>query len=206
MVRLLVVVGVRLYREGLIRLLGDRDKLTVVGAEEGARRAVNRLDELSPDVALVDLGIPELDLICAALAARSPRIPLVAIGTSGTDSDVLTCAERGIAGYVPRERSVDELVEAVPGAVRGELICSPRTAALLAHRLAELAAELHRGSSIDLLTRREREIAALMCEHLSNKEIADRLHIEVATVKNHVHNILDKLHLRRRSEIARVFS
>jgi DNA-binding NarL/FixJ family response regulator len=207
MTRVLIVVGIRLYREGLLQLLSARDDLTVVGAESDGSRAAQRLEQTRPDVALVERGLPDLDAITRALAGRTPGLPLVAIGIADSDSDVLECAERGFAGYVTRDASIDELVTTMCGAAKGELQCSPRTAASLMRRLGTLAAELRPPSAaIPRLTRREREIAALMGEDLSNKEIATRLSIEVATVKNHVHNVLDKLQVHRRSEAARMLS
>jgi two-component system nitrate/nitrite response regulator NarL len=206
MTRVVVVVGTRLYREGLAQLLNAHDEFTVVAAESTGRDALERLDETAADVALADIDVPDLDEMSIALAQRSPRIPLVAIGISDSDSDVLACAEMGKAAYVTRESSIEELAAAVQSAADGELICSPRTAGTLIRRLAELAAENHRNGSVTLLTRREREVASLMCEGLSNKEIAMRLRIEVATVKNHVHNVLDKLRVHRRAEAIRLLA
>ena len=204
MTRVLIVIGIRLYREGLMQLLSAREDLTVVGAESGGRAAAERLDQTTPDVALVEMGLPDLDAITQALAGQTPSIPLVAIGIADSDTDVLECAERGFAGFVTRDGSIDELVATISGAAKGELRCSPRTAGTLMRRLATLAAERRPVSSMVRLTRREREIAALMREELSNKEIAIRLCIEVATVKNHVHNVLDKLQVHRRSDAARM--
>ena len=207
MTHVLIVVGNRLYREGLAQLVNARDEFTVVGVESSGRDVVKRLDEAEPDVAVIDIGLPDLDEISATLAQRTPRVPLVAIGINDSDSDLLACAEMGIAGYVTRDSSVEELSEAIQSAANGELICSPRTAGSLVRRLAELAAaERDRNGSGAVLTRREREIATLMCEALSNKEISLRLRIEVATVKNHVHNILEKLHVHRRAEAIRLLA
>ncbi len=204
MTRVLIVVGIRLYREGLVQLLSTLEGLMVVGAESDGHRALMRLDHSAPDVALVEMGIPDLDAITHALDGRSPRIPLVVIGIADSDTEVVACAERGVAGYVTRDGSVEELAATIRGAARGELICSPRTAGTLMRRLGALAAELRPASAMARLTRREREVAALIREDLSNKEIATRLRIEVATVKNHVHNVLDKLQVHRRSDAARL--
>jgi DNA-binding NarL/FixJ family response regulator len=141
-----------------------------------------------------------------ALAARAVRIPLVVIGIADSDSDVLDCVERGAAGFVTRDASIEELAGAIRRAANGELVCSPRTAGSLVRRLSALAAELRPVPASVHLTRREREVAALMREDLSNKEIATRLRIEVATVKNHVHNVLDKLRVHRRAEAARLLT
>jgi two-component system, NarL family, nitrate/nitrite response regulator NarL len=206
MARVLIVVGIRLYREGLVQLLRSREGLMVVGAESDGRSAAQGLDQTAPDVALVEMGLPDLDAITHALARRTPSVPLVAMGIADSDTEVLECAERGFAGFVTRDGSIDELVNTIRSAAKGELTCSPRTAGSLMRRLGMLAAELRPTQAVVRLTRREREIAALMREDLSNKEIATRLRIEVATVKNHVHNVLDKLQVRRRSDAARMLA
>ncbi len=206
MTRVLIVVNVRLYREGLAQMLAGRGSFVVVGAESTGHDAAKRLDETTPDVVLIDMALPDLGVVAAELSRRSPRVPLVAVGVSESEVDVLASAELGITGYVTRESSAEDLVAALEGAAQGELICSRRTAGILIRRVAELAAERHRGGSIALLTHREREVATLMGEGLSNKEIAAALGIEVATVKNHVHNLLDKLHVRRRTDVARLLA
>jgi len=206
MTRVLIVASIRLYREGISQLLNANGDFIVVGTESTGRDAMERLDEISPDVVLVDMEIPDLGETVAAFAGRSPRIPLVAIGITDSDAEVLQCAEMGMAGYVTRESSIAELASVLQGAAGGELICSPRTAGILMRRVAELAADRQKDSSVGLLTLREREVAMLMCEHLSNKEIASRLCIEVATVKNHVHNVLDKLRVHRRTDAVRLLA
>jgi DNA-binding NarL/FixJ family response regulator len=208
MTRVLIVASIRLYREGLAQLLNANGDFTVVGTDSTGREAIQRVDETAPDVTLVDMDIPDLGDISAAFATRSPRIPLVAVGIAESDAEVLACAEMGIAGYVTRESSMSELAAALRGAADGELFCSPRTAGILIRRIAELAADRQQSdnSSVAMLTQREREVATLMCEGLSNKEIATRLCIEVATVKNHVHNVLDKLNVHRRSEAVRLLA
>jgi len=204
MTRVLIVLAIRLYRDGLAQLLGAQDGFTVVGTESHGSAAAARVELLAPDVALVEMGIPDLDVIAGALSERASPIPLVMMGIADSDSDVLACAERGAAGYVTRDASVEELTMTIRRAANGELICSPRTAGSLIRRLGALAAELKPGPPRAQLTHRESEVAALMRQDLSNKEIATRLSIEVATVKNHVHNVLDKLNVHRRADAARL--
>lgn len=208
MTRVLIVASIRLYGEGLAQLLNASGDFTVVGTDSSGREAMERVDQTAPDVTLVDMAVPDLGDISAAFATRSPRIPLVAVGITESDAEVLACAEMGCAGYVTRESSIEELAAALRGAAEGELFCSPRTAGILIRRVAELAADRHQtqNGSVALLTQREREVAMLMCEHLSNKEIASRLCIEVATVKNHVHNVLDKLNVHRRSHAVQLLA
>ena len=187
-----------------MQLLSARESLIVVGAESDGRGAALRLDRDRARCCLVEMGLPDLDTLTETLARRSRAIPLVAIGIADSDTEVIACAERGFAGYVTRDGCVDELIATILGAAKGELTCSPRVAGNLMRRLGALAAEIHPATSVARLTRREREVAALMREDLSNKEIAMRLRIEVATVKNHVHSVLDKLRVHRRSDAARL--
>jgi two-component system, NarL family, nitrate/nitrite response regulator NarL len=111
-------------------------------------------------------------------------------------------AEEGTAGYVPRDAGLADLEACVHSVARGEALYTPRMAAALLRRIAALAAERRPQPPRAKLTLREREIAALMREGLSNKEIASVLSIEASTVKNHVHNILAKLDVHRRAEAA----
>ncbi|MDQ5821587.1 MAG: response regulator transcription factor, partial [Actinomycetota bacterium] len=141
--------------------------------------------------------------VVRSLLAKAPGTMVVALGVTEADDDVLPLAEAGVAGYVTRDGTVDDLLATVESVAAGETICSPRITATLLRRVALLARD--RGAAAEAkrgLTHREREIVDLIDEGLSNKEIAVRLRIELATVKNHVHNILDKLHVRRRAEAA----
>jgi DNA-binding NarL/FixJ family response regulator len=105
-----------------------------------------------------------------------------------------------MAGYVPRDGSLSDLVAAIESAAHGELRCSPKIAASLFQRVARLTDETRHSTAS--LTRREEEIARLIDQGLSNKQIARRLQIEVSTVKNHVHSVLKKLQATRRTLVA----
>ncbi len=126
----------------------------------------------------------------------------MALAVSEVESDVLAWAEAGVVGYVPREASLEDLVSTIEAVVRGELRCSPRIAATLFRRVTKLSANRRHTPQGIHLTPRELEILDLIDHGLSNKQIAGKLGIEVATVKNHVHNILEKLQVNRRGEAA----
>jgi two-component system nitrate/nitrite response regulator NarL len=128
---------------------------------------------------------------------------LVALGVPEQEESVIRCAEAGIAAFVTRESSLPELVRVLQSALRGETLCSPSMARALLGRLATLAAEREPKPATAVLTVREVEILGLIDEGLSNKQIAARLVIELPTVKNHVHNILGKLDVRRRGDAAK---
>ena len=131
-----------------------------------------------------------------------PDARVFAITVPNSESGVVACAELGVAGFVTTDASLTELVTALESVASGDLVCSPATAGALLRRVATLAHERPRDDRLALLTGREREVVCLIAEGLSNKQIAHRLYIELATVRNHVHNILGKLGVHRRAEAA----
>jgi two-component system nitrate/nitrite response regulator NarL len=173
----------------------------------GAGSADDVLGEIvarRPDVLLLDLAARDSLTIPRRAQQVDPVIRVVAFAVAEADESVLACAEAGISSYVTQDGSVEDLVAAVLCALAGELQCSPRTAALLFNRVAALSAGRTAVSADTALTAREREIAALVAGNLPNKEIARRLRLAPATVKNHVHNILQKLDVHRRGDVARL--
>jgi two-component system, NarL family, nitrate/nitrite response regulator NarL len=200
-VRVVVVSDVPLYREGIAQILSATPSVEV--SRTVTIEALARLDAPDPDVALVDLTAG--GGVAAVRAARDvlPDARVVALGVLESEAELLPLVEAGVAGYVSSGASSDELVDAVRSAARGECLASPRIVGGLMRHVAALAGR--RGSSqgaLPRLTSREREILGLIEQGLSNKEIARRLVIEVTTVKNHVHNILEKLGVTRRGEAA----
>jgi two-component system, NarL family, nitrate/nitrite response regulator NarL len=201
-IRVAVCAGVRLYCEGLAQALDRTDGIQVVAAVASAT-AADELRAADPEVVIVDVTGPEGPDELRRIADVVPAAKAVALAVPELESAVLACAEAGLTGFVTRDSSLAELVDAVEHAVRDELVCSPQIAGSLLRRVHTLAARAQTtAASPSRLTRREREIVALIDEGLSNKQIAGRLSIELATVKNHVHNILEKLGVTRRGEAA----
>jgi len=198
-----VVSDVRLYREGLAGALARRETITVVGTASSVAEALDQVGSLEPDVVVFDMATRgSLDGI-RALAARAPGCKIVAFAVDELESEIVSCAEAGVAGYVPCEASIDDLAATVEGVSREESPCSPRVAATLFRRIAALASGSgHASSSGAVLSNREQQILMLIRNGLSNKEIALKLTIEVATVKNHVHSLLGKLGVTTRAEAA----
>jgi DNA-binding NarL/FixJ family response regulator len=196
--RVLVVSDVLLYREGLAASLGRDGRLEVAAAASCSDSFAAAL-RLSPCALLVDASTGAGLALARRFHSACPTIRLIGFGISEEGGDVIACAEAGLVAFVDRNGTIEVLVAAVLAALRGEVTCSPRIAAMMCDRLASLA--VNRSEIPVPLTRREREVAALIAEGLSNKEIAIDLRIGPATVKNHVHNILEKLNVRRRAAI-----
>jgi DNA-binding NarL/FixJ family response regulator len=200
--RIIIVSDTRLYREGLALSLARVDRVVVVGVADTVASALTCIEEKNPDVALLDFAMHDALALPYAIAAARMRVKVVAFSVADTEEEVCECAEAGIAGYVARNGSKEDLIAAVESAVRGEVLCSPRVAASLFHRLAAHVQTTKQRTPEAALTSRERDIIALIDRGLSNKEIARRLNISLPTVKNHVHNILEKLQVRRRGAAA----
>lgn len=202
-IRLVVISDVRLYREGLAAALARRDSIAVVGtATSCSADALDQVGALRPDVVIVDMATRDSLAGVRALATLAPSTKIVAFAVDELESQIVSCAEAGVAGYVPCDASVDDLALTVESVVRGESPCSPRIAATLFRRIAALSASPMGARTGAVLSGRERQILTLIRGGLSNKEIAQKLAIEVATVKNHVHSLLGKLDVTTRAEAA----
>jgi two-component system nitrate/nitrite response regulator NarL len=199
--RVFIVSDVRLLCDGLALALSQQPSLHVVGSAD-LTVAPTQITALHPDVVLLDIGTPGGLDMPPIFRQVLPDVKVVAIAVNDVEQEVFACAEARVSGFVSRNGSIQDLVAAVHCAVRNELVCSPRIAALLFGKVATLRSETIGERSNGGLTRREHEIVSLMTQGLSNKEIARQLRIQNATVKNHIHSILGKLQVRRRGEVA----
>lgn len=193
-----------LLREGLASMLAQQQGIVVIGAAESGENALEQIKELRPEVALIDIGMPDKDGIevTQVLHDDLPEVKVIILGMVDLTDEIMACIEAGAAGYILKEASFENLVETIHSVYRGESFCSPEMTASLFSRIAELAGE--RAPKLPReainITDRELEVINLIAEGLTNKEIAQRLFIATQTVKNHVHNILDKLQLQTRLE------
>jgi two-component system, NarL family, nitrate/nitrite response regulator NarL len=201
-VKVLIVCPVRLYCDGIANRLRREPGLNVVGAISDPHAAVAHLEACGAAMVLLDAGLSRHGDLVRRMIEAAAGTTVLALALDEEETSVLGCAEAGIVGYIPPRASLDELVSAVRGAVHGEMKCPPRIAGFLVRRLAALAAERRGHGRLDALTDREREVLALLGDRLSNKAIARRLGIEIATVKNHVHHVLEKLGVSSREGAA----
>jgi|SRR5688572_2609004 len=203
--QVLLVSDQPLYRDGVARTLGEEQEIAVVAAASCAEQALELVCLLEPEIVLLDMGMPHAIDVARQIAQSTQRSRVVALAIREEDSEVIACAEAGVAGYVPRNGSVRDAIDVILAVARGEARCSPRIVGTLLRRIAALAAAPQGGGHAGApagLTAREAEILALLQQGLSNKMISRRLGIELATVKNHVHSVFGKLGLRRRAEAA----
>jgi DNA-binding NarL/FixJ family response regulator len=195
LVRVAAISPVRVYAQGLTQLFHKEHGIELVWSTPGIDAAERLLAHGGVDVILLDMTgdiAGDRGLVMLYRLADSGRPPLVVLGIPDRPADVVAYAEAGIAGYVTNEHTFADLVDTLRSATRGEFPWASNIAAGVMARLAVLARE-YRRSPVAQLTAREMEIVGLIDVGLSNKEIARQLHIQLATVKNHVHKILEKL-------------
>jgi two-component system, NarL family, nitrate/nitrite response regulator NarL len=200
--RVFILSDVRLYREGLALSLSQRPEIEVVGAAASAAETLMTIADSAASAALLDVAMPDALRLPKELVRLVPEIKVIAFAVADVEHELIAYAEAGIVGYVPRDGSTDDVILSIQHALCGELICSPRLAGILLQRVARLSTTAARPFDERTLTAREREIMDLAKLGRSNKQIARLLSISPATVKNHVHNVLEKLQVNRRGEAA----
>ena len=166
----------------------------------GGDEALDGLSQHGFQVVLLSLATAVSWAASRELVAAAEPARVIAYAASGRDDEVVACAAAGVSGYLLHDEPHEELMKAVVAVARGEIWCPPRVAAVLMRRMGPRGATPEMPLGTARLTMREREILALIDDGLSNKEIARKLSIEVRTVKNHVHNLLEKLRVHRRGE------
>jgi two-component system nitrate/nitrite response regulator NarL len=199
-VRVFVASDVRVYREGVSRLISTQDSLELAGAAATAESPSRLRGGAAADVVLVD-ATQRVDLMVAReISSAAGEGSVVALVAPNQEDDLLAWAGAGVSGLLSWDASPHELVEILRRAARGETPCSPDVADGLVRRAR---GKPGRASGFKAsLTEREAQIAQLVADGLSNKAIASQLSIELATVKNHVHSVLEKLRVHSRGEAA----
>ena len=201
--RVLLVDDHALFRKGLASLIGPLEDMEVVGEAGDGREALERARELMPDLILMDIQMPGWDGLKATrlIKEEMPYVKIVMLTVSDDDKDLFEAIKQGAQGYLLKNIEPEELFEMLRGVYRGEAPISGLTAARILDEFARLAEkETWVPSPGESLTPREREVLQLVAQGATNKEIASQLFIAENTVKNHLRNILAKLHLQNRAQ------
>jgi DNA-binding NarL/FixJ family response regulator len=203
-IRVVIVDDHALFRRGLDLVLSEEPDIKVVGEAADGIEAVHRAEEMAPDVVVMDVRMPKSTGIEAArrIRERLPDTKVIMLTVSDSEEDLYAAVKAGASGYLLKEISIEELADAVRAVARGHSLISPSMASKLLtefNALVQQAEERHR-SLLPNLTDRELDVLKLVAKGLSNREISEELYISENTVKNHVRNILEKLHLHSRME------
>jgi two-component system, NarL family, nitrate/nitrite response regulator NarL len=207
-INVLLVHEIRLMCNIIAAALDDEPDIKVVGSATTIEEVLNLIDNNEVDVALVSTHLPDHGALklTAEISKRAPSTKVLALGLSENKERVLRYVEAGAAGYVLQDDSLQDMIETVRAAQQGKVSVSPEIAAAMMKRLSDLAQMF---ADVDSriadnagLTERELEVLKLIGEGLTNKGISQQLVIELGTVKNHVHSILEKLDVSNRGEAA----
>ena len=201
--RIVLVDDQPLVRNGIASLLRANGR-DVVGEASDGQEALEVVRRTRPDLVLMDLRMPVLDGLSATrlLKTEYPSLKVVVLTVSDDEQDLIEAVRSGAHGYLLKDLEADEFFEAIDAVEHGESVIPPRLARHLWDEFGKVAAREPAAPSENKLTEREEEVLRLVAGGGTNREIADRLSISENTVKFHMRGILDKLHLRNRTEVA----
>jgi DNA-binding NarL/FixJ family response regulator len=193
-----------LYRRGVEVVLSTEDDISMVAEAADGAEAVQRAEECAPDVILMDIRMPKLDGIEAARRIKElvPTSKIIMLTVSDEDTHLYDAIKAGANGYLLKDLAIEEVPQSIRRVNAGESLISPSMASKLLTEFSTLSKKVEQRQQISSpsLTPREIEVLRFVAKGMSNREIAEELYISENTVKNHVRNILEKLHLHSRME------
>jgi two-component system NarL family response regulator len=203
-IRVLIADDQAVFRRGLYVILGLEDDIEVIAEADNGEDAVTKAVDLAPDVVLMDVRMPRVNGIEAATRIREllPSTRILMLTVSDEEDDLYEAIKSGANGYLLKEVSGEEVADAIRAVAQGQSLISPSMASKLLTEFSSLAkrAEAQSQFPTPVLTNRELEVLKLVAKGMSNRDVAVALYISENTVKNHVRNILEKLHLHSRME------
>jgi DNA-binding NarL/FixJ family response regulator len=204
-IRILIIEDNRVLRDGLAAMLNGQPDMHVVATIGSGNNILLRATQTRPHLILVDIGLKDLNELTVVESVRKnlPEAKVIGMGLVPTQSDIVQFVAAGASGFILKDASVKEFLRAIQSVAKGEKVLPPSLTDSLFSHVVELAVK-KKGitTSAVRMTKREREIIVLIADGLSNKEIAQRLNIATHTVKSHVHNVMEKLALHSRLQLA----
>ena len=206
-IKVLVVDDHALFRRGIVTVLANEKSIKIVGEAADGLEAIEKAEKLAPEVILMDLNMPRLSGLQATqvLHTKMPQANILILTVSDNEADLFAAVKFGATGYILKNTEPEELVQAVLHIAQGGVIMSPVMATKLLSEFKDLDTGLEKKPQREekaILSPREEEVLHLVSQGATNKEIADSLFISENTVKTHLRNIMDKLHLANRSQAA----
>jgi DNA-binding NarL/FixJ family response regulator len=205
-ISLVLIDDNRLLREGLAAMIHTQPGFRVLAAFADVDEALQRVREAQPDVILLDFGLVDHDSLSLTSSVHSelPAARVIIMGLLPLEEDVATYVREGASGFIMKDASFEEFFDTIRAVAGGAEVLPQALTNSLFSQIARNATGTRKARDLEAvrLTNRERQVIDLLGEGLSNKEIATQLHIAVHTVKSHVHNVLEKLALHSRLEVA----
>ncbi|NLW24632.1 MAG: response regulator transcription factor [Clostridia bacterium] len=204
--RILLVDDHALFRKGIASLLNEVPEFEVIGEASNGKEGVEKALQLKPDIVVLDVEMPGLNGVKAVELIKNslPECKVVMLTISDDDQNLFDSIKNGAQGYLLKSMDPDELIKEIKGLTKGEAALSKNLAVKILDEFARISKkEVQSGDPQDYnLTEREAEVLILVAQGFTNKEIASRLAITENTVKNHLCNIMEKLHLQNRVQLA----
>lgn len=205
--RILIIEDNRVLRDGLTLMLNGQADMRVVATIGSGNNVLQKAGQTKPHVILLDVGLKNFNELSVVESVRKnlPDAKVIGMGFVPSQSDIVEFVEAGASGFILKNATVKEFLGTIRSVVRGAKVLPPSLTDSLFSHVVELALKKRKGRAANAvrMTKREREIIALIADGLSNKEIAQRLNIATHTVKSHVHNVMEKLALHSRLQIAK---
>jgi len=205
-IRLLLIEDNRLLRDGIVAMLKGQRNIEIVAASGNGESPLLRIHDLKPSVILLDLGLRSQNSLHVVEFVRkeSPEAKVIVMDLAPSQGDVLQYIKAGASGFILKDATFEDFLSTINSVAEGESVLPPLLNGSLFSQIVEHAIE---GGRINInkairMTRREEEVIGLICEGMSNKEIAGQLKIATYTIKSHIHNIMEKLALHTRLEVA----
>ena len=200
-IRVFLLDDHEVVRRGVRELLDAEDDIEVVGEADTAERALARVPAVRPDVAILDVRLPDGDgiAVCREIRSSSEDVACLMLTSFSDDEALMQAIMAGAAGYLLKQIRGNDIVDAVRRVATGASLLDPATVARVTERLRQPSEEDERMAR---LTSQERKILALIADGLTNRQIANEMHLAEKTVKNYVSNLLAKLGMERRTQAA----
>jgi DNA-binding NarL/FixJ family response regulator len=207
-ISILVIEDNRLLREGLTAMIGEQQDLRVTKALADCEKALQCIRESEPNIVLLDLGLRNQNSLQLAKELKKDfkKVKVIVMDLVPSEEDILLFIQAGVSGFVLKDATVDDFLKTIRSVAGGTKVLPPHLAESLFSQIVEQALNTSNPSKLIgavKMTKRERQVIDLVADGLTNKEIAQKLHLSTYTVKSHIHNILEKLALHTRVQIAK---
>jgi len=205
-IRIIIIEDNRVLREGIIAMLNEQADMHVVASIGSGNDIFLKASQTKPHIILMDVGLKNFreSSVVESIKNKMPGVKVIGMGLIPTQSDIVEFVEAGASGFILKIATVKEFIGTVRSVAQGIKVLPPSLAgSLFTHVIEHAIKKTGKITNIVRMTKREREIIVLIADGLSNKEIAQRLNIATHTVKSHVHNIMEKLALHSRLQIAK---
>jgi DNA-binding NarL/FixJ family response regulator len=205
-IRILLIEDNRILREGITSMINGHRDVTVAAVSDGREDSLTKARAVKPRVVLMDLGLGSQNCseVIESLKKEFPGIKIIGMGLAPAQSDIMEFVQAGVEGFILKNATAEDMIKTIRAVAGGETVLPPlMTGSLFSQATEHAPLKWKRDLKGAIrMTEREKEIIALIVEGMRNKQIADSLNISTFTVKSHVHNILEKLALKSRLQIA----